>query len=73
MTTSLAQPVATAGSGWGRHGTWRWRDQACHWRVLGEESHPAVLLIHGFGAASGHWRHTAAPWWRPAGASMPLI
>ncbi|MCP9917431.1 alpha/beta fold hydrolase [Cyanobium sp. ATX 6F1] len=61
VTTSLAQPVATAGSGWGRHGTWRWRDQACHWRVLGEESHPAVLLIHGFGAASGHWRHTAAP------------
>ncbi|MCP9849742.1 alpha/beta fold hydrolase [Cyanobium sp. Morenito 9A2] len=61
VTTSLAQPVATQGCGWGRHGTWRWRGLACHWRVLGEESRPAVLLIHGFGAASGHWRFTAAP------------
>jgi pimeloyl-ACP methyl ester carboxylesterase len=27
--------------------------------VLGERSHPALVLIHGFGAASGHWRHNA--------------
>lgn len=29
--------------------------------MLGEEHHPAVLLVHGFGASSGHWRQTAAP------------
>jgi len=28
--------------------------------VLGDRSHPALVLIHGFGAASGHWRHNAA-------------
>jgi len=27
--------------------------------VLGDRSHPALVLIHGFGAASGHWRHNA--------------
>lgn len=61
LTTSLAQPVAIGGSAWGHHGTWQWQGLACHWRMLGEESRPAVLLIHGFGAASGHWRHTVAP------------
>lgn len=28
--------------------------------MLGERSQPALVLIHGFGAASGHWRHNAA-------------
>lgn len=28
--------------------------------MLGDRSHPALVLIHGFGAASGHWRHNAA-------------
>ncbi|MEY3963343.1 MAG: hypothetical protein RLZZ106_598 [Cyanobacteriota bacterium] len=27
--------------------------------MLGDRSHPALVLIHGFGAASGHWRHNA--------------
>ena len=26
----------------------------------GSPDDPALLLIHGFGAASGHWRHNAA-------------
>ncbi|NCV91263.1 MAG: alpha/beta hydrolase, partial [Synechococcaceae bacterium WB7_3xG_012] len=41
---------------WGEHGTWHWQGHACHWRVVGERSAPALVLIHGFGAASGHWR-----------------
>ena len=28
--------------------------------MLGRREHPALVLIHGFGAASGHWRHNAA-------------
>jgi pimeloyl-ACP methyl ester carboxylesterase len=28
--------------------------------VLGRRGQPALVLIHGFGAASGHWRHNAA-------------
>ena len=28
--------------------------------MLGDHQRPALVLIHGFGAASGHWRHNAA-------------
>lgn len=28
--------------------------------MLGDRRDPALVLIHGFGAASGHWRHNAA-------------
>jgi pimeloyl-ACP methyl ester carboxylesterase len=28
--------------------------------VLGSRDQPALVLLHGFGAASGHWRHNAA-------------
>ena len=32
---------------------------SCHWRVLGTDNDPAIVLIHGFGASSSHWRHNA--------------
>jgi pimeloyl-ACP methyl ester carboxylesterase len=51
--------IAVSGSHWGDHGTWHWGNQACHWRMLGDRDHPALVLLHGFGAASGHWRHNA--------------
>ncbi|MFZ9945839.1 MAG: alpha/beta fold hydrolase [Vulcanococcus sp.] len=53
------QPAPT-GAQWGEHGSWQWQEHTCHWRVLGNKRHPALVLIHGFGAASGHWRHNAA-------------
>ncbi len=28
--------------------------------MLGSRDQPALVLLHGFGAASGHWRHNAA-------------
>jgi pimeloyl-ACP methyl ester carboxylesterase len=28
--------------------------------MLGDPGHPPLLLVHGFGAACGHWRHNAA-------------
>lgn len=45
---------------WGSHGLWPWQGHVCHWRQLGEALQPALVLVHGFGAGSGHWRHNAA-------------
>lgn len=61
MVDPGAQPDApqTLGVEWGSHGNWHWRGQSCHWRILGDPAHPALLLLHGFGAGSGHWRHNA--------------
>ncbi|MFM9110472.1 MAG: alpha/beta fold hydrolase, partial [Prochlorococcaceae cyanobacterium] len=39
---------------------WHWRGQAGHWRRLGDPGAPPLVLVHGFAAASGHWRHNAA-------------
>jgi pimeloyl-ACP methyl ester carboxylesterase len=38
-----------------------WQGQRCHWRVQGNGAHPALVLVHGFGAGSGHWRRNAGP------------
>jgi pimeloyl-ACP methyl ester carboxylesterase len=46
---------------WGDHGTWTWKGHACHWRRLGDPSQPSLVLLHGFGAGSGHWRQNAQP------------
>ena len=56
---------------WGTSQLWTWQGLACHWQVLGERTRPALLLLHGFGASSGHWRRNAAP--LAAGASMGWI
>ncbi|MFM7085997.1 MAG: alpha/beta fold hydrolase [Cyanobium sp.] len=38
---------------------WRWQDHRIGWcRAGSPSSSDAVLLIHGFGASLGHWRHT---------------
>ncbi len=44
---------------WGKRYLWSWRNLIYHWRVLGEENTNPVLVIHGFGASSEHWRHNA--------------
>lgn len=54
MAAAVLQPAD-----WGDHHTWHWRGHACHWRVIGPEDGQPILLLHGFGAASGHWRRTA--------------
>jgi pimeloyl-ACP methyl ester carboxylesterase len=38
---------------------WHWRGHRIAWARRGQASAPiAVVLIHGFGASIGHWRHT---------------
>jgi pimeloyl-ACP methyl ester carboxylesterase len=37
---------------------WLWRGHRIHWTRSGETTAgPLVVLIHGFGASVGHWRH----------------
>ena len=61
VASPISSPVATAGAAWGEPATWHWRGLDVHWRRLGDPANPALVLIHGFGAASGHWRHNAGP------------
>lgn len=35
--------------------TWTWRGFRIGYKVKGEQG-PAVVMVHGFGASSGHWR-----------------
>ncbi|CAI5509636.1 unnamed protein product [Closterium sp. Naga37s-1] len=37
--------------------TWLWRGHSIRYQMSGSQG-PPVLLIHGFGASSDHWRHT---------------
>ena len=46
---------------WGTAQLWHWQGLACHWQMLGDAALPALVLLHGFGASSGHWRRNAAP------------
>ncbi len=44
---------------WGVSKNWSFRDLKVHFRVTGRESNPPIVLIHGFGASSDHWRNNA--------------
>ncbi len=46
---------------WGTSHEWSWKGFKCHWRVIGEDHHQPLVLVHGFGASSSHWRHNARP------------
>lgn len=58
--TASQAPLPREGADWGRHGQWHWQGLTCHWRTLGDSRAPAVVLVHGFAAGSGHWRRNAA-------------
>ena len=60
MHATALQP-ASKGADWGESAVWTWKGYRCHWRVLGDPKAPAMVLLHGFGASSSHWRHNAAP------------
>ncbi len=44
---------------WGDDKYWYWRGFKCHWRVIGEVEAKPMVLLHGFGASSAHWRSNA--------------
>ncbi|WP_320668117.1 alpha/beta fold hydrolase [Prochlorococcus sp. MIT 1307] len=52
--------ISQDGSQWGELNNWYWKGIRCHWRVLGKTNKRPVLLLHGFGASSAHWRHNAS-------------
>lgn len=47
MAASLVNPPQTA--------TWQWNEFPIQYQYAGTKG-PALILIHGFGASSGHWR-----------------
>ncbi len=46
-------------SEWGESKNWYYKDLNVHFRVTGNESRAPLILIHGFGASSDHWRNNA--------------
>lgn len=55
-----ATPVATTATIPGIY--WQWRGQSIYYVKAGEgrSQHPPLLLIHGFGASTDHWRKNIA-------------
>ncbi|MEM8546417.1 MAG: alpha/beta fold hydrolase, partial [Cyanobacteria bacterium P01_H01_bin.119] len=53
MTLAIAPPVSAY---------WDWRGQAIHYVKAGRSrpDYPPLLLIHGFGASTDHWRKNIA-------------
>jgi pimeloyl-ACP methyl ester carboxylesterase len=57
-------PAGDGGIDWGEHSTWIWQGLAVHWRHVApapgcSTMAGTVVLLHGFGTASGHWRRNA--------------
>ncbi len=52
--------ISQTGSNWGESHFWQWQGLRCHWRVIGKYGKPPLVLIHGFGASSAHWRNNAS-------------
>ena len=52
LTTSTSITASIPGS------YWQWRDQSIYYVCAGKSdpTTPPILLIHGFGASTDHWR-----------------
>ena len=49
------------GPDWGESKKWIWETLSVHYRVTGQKGKKPIVLIHGFGASSDHWRNNAIP------------
>ncbi|HGY5532334.1 MAG TPA: alpha/beta fold hydrolase [Prochlorococcus sp.] len=61
VTQTADRAIPETGEDWGEAHEWYWQGLSCHWRLLGAEGTRPLVLLHGFGASSAHWRHNAAP------------
>ncbi len=60
MQTNIENEGPLMGSpNWGESKNWYYKDLRVHFRVTGKASNPPIVLIHGFGASSDHWRSNA--------------
>ena len=60
MQANIFNNEACLGSpDWGESKYWIYKDLKVHYRLTGKESNPPIILIHGFGASSDHWRNNA--------------
>lgn len=55
------QAIYKGDAKWGESNNWYWQGIRCNWRLLGKQNKRPILLLHGFGASSDHWRHNAQP------------
>jgi pimeloyl-ACP methyl ester carboxylesterase len=58
LSISPGSPRQT-GSDWGEQSSFQFEGWQCHWRQLGPTGGEPLVLLHGFGASSGHWRANA--------------
>lgn len=58
----MAITVERSSASMGKAQIWRWRDQTVHYVRVGEGApdRPPLLLVHGFGASTDHWRKNLA-------------
>ena len=57
--SSKDKKILLDGPEWGDHHFANWNGFTFHWRVLGDKAKKPIVLIHGFGASSDHWRKNA--------------
>lgn len=57
LPTPLDQPTLSPNGQ-----VWQWRQQSIYYVQVGEPhpERPPLLLVHGFGASTDHWRHNLA-------------
>ena len=49
------QHIFKDGAKWGKSHNWYWKGLRSHWRLLGEDNHRPLLLLHGFGGDLNNW------------------
>lgn len=56
QTASSSLPAEFPGT------TWTWRNQSIYYVCAGQDNqtHPPLLMVHGFGASTDHWRQNIA-------------